>query len=336
MKAIIIKLLLSTKPNKTAKLVGIIAGIILGLLLFIVTVLGIVLVALVYIVNPQMFGDVSDNIHHQAIQEVKALYAIDNDLNLSYLIMVDLLADHSLILDKVEAAQFVAAYFVERHEEVIEVEVTVINEQGESETETEEEIIVYYLFLTESEIMQLVMSPPFSFGDSELEAMRNMIYSAPPSQNNPQDLLRGGKYPVPMWGNITSSYGWRIHPITGEKDFHTGIDIRGTWHDKIITIADGTVVQSSSDQWYGNFILIKHPEGFYSFYAHLSKKLVKVGDEVSQGQVIALEGGEPGVDTNVGYSTGHHLHFGIYASTSRSSHLDPVDYLYSKEEGKAA
>ena len=128
---------------------------------------------------------------------------------------------------------------------------------------------------------------------------------------------------------ITSEYGERIHPITGETSFHSGIDIVGTHHTEILAVADGEVTYAGVQSGYGNCIEVKHiinGEVIYSFYAHLSRIDVQVGDTVSQGQVIGLEGGAS-TDPNPGTSTGHHLHFEL-RSTSGSGHsLNPNNYM---------
>ena len=329
MPPIVAKLLLSAEPEKVKKAVIYTVAAIIGIIVVLFLYFGSILLGMVYIINPQIMGDVSNNIHYQAIQSVKAGKNITNDFDLSYLIMIDLLHDHNLMRRTGPIESFLETYFVIEHEEIIEHEPE--EEGGEPVTETR----IYYLFAEGSEIMQTILSPPFAFTDSDLEAIRNMIYSGtPPIEDIPTGELEfNGTYPMPLRGRITSGYGHRTHPIMLTDDFHTGIDIVGQWHANIISIADGTVAQVSSDQWYGNYILIRHKEEnreFYSFYAHLYSQNVRVGQTVRQGQVIAREGGEPGKDPNVGLSTGHHLHFGIYANPNRNSHLDPIDFLYDK------
>lgn len=95
------------------------------------------------------------------------------------------------------------------------------------------------------------------------------------------------------------------------KKLHSGLDIVGTWHTPILAVADGEITYAGTQNGYGNCIEIKHivnGETVYSFYAHLSQINVKVGEKVSQGQIIGLEGGAES-DPNHGTSTGHHLHF---------------------------
>ena len=129
---------------------------------------------------------------------------------------------------------------------------------------------------------------------------------------------------------ITSPYGYRTHPTTGEYKKHTGIDLGGTWHTEILAVADGEVVSAGVQTAFGNCIEIKHTvngKTIYSFYAHLSKINVKAGDKVTQGQVIGLEGGDPNLDSNPGYSTGHHLHFELRSASGYGNDIDPNDYI---------
>ncbi|MDE5831036.1 MAG: M23 family metallopeptidase [Clostridia bacterium] len=137
--------------------------------------------------------------------------------------------------------------------------------------------------------------------------------------------------PVACNYTITSAYGTREDPITGEEKVHAGIDLRVEHHAEILSVYDGEVTFSGVQKGYGNCIEIKHiidGEQIYSFYAHMSRLDVSVGETVKAGQVIGLEGGEPGEDENAGNSTGHHLHFEIRKTSSSSkNNSDPDDYL---------
>jgi len=127
---------------------------------------------------------------------------------------------------------------------------------------------------------------------------------------------------------ITAEYGLRKHPITGEEKKHKGIDISGEHHTEIYAVEDGEITYAGVQKGYGNCIEIKHivnGETIYTFYAHLSKINVKVGDKIAQETVIGLEGGDPKEDNNPGTSTGHHLHFEI--RTNNHEDIDPTTYI---------
>lgn len=129
---------------------------------------------------------------------------------------------------------------------------------------------------------------------------------------------------------VTSKYGERIHPTTGEVKKHTGIDLSGTHHTEILAVASGEVTFAGVQNEFGNCVEIKHivnGETIYSFYAHLSKINVKAGETVKQGQVIGLEGGDPESDPNPGNSTGHHLHFEIRNASGYGNDVDPTNYI---------
>lgn len=148
------------------------------------------------------------------------------------------------------------------------------------------------------------------------------------------ELTYKGRFPFPLKQAekviITSKYGYRVHPISGKIKKHTGIDLSGVHHDNILVIADGIVTWAGVQNGYGNCIEIKHEidgETFYSFYAHLSQILVIQGQTLTQGNIIAKEGGDPVKDQNAGSSTGHHLHFEIRTASGHGNDIDPTNYI---------
>ncbi len=151
------------------------------------------------------------------------------------------------------------------------------------------------------------------------------------SNNSPkliEEKVEKSDFIKPVEGVITSEFSYRIHPITGEKTKHNGIDIGAKWHDDIKATADGEVVEVGCDKGgYGNYIKIKHKYDIYSFYAHLSKISVKKGQNVKQGDVIGKEGGDPKKDKNPGSSTGHHLHFEIRTSSDVKDCINPLIFV---------
>ena len=103
---------------------------------------------------------------------------------------------------------------------------------------------------------------------------------------------------------ISSQYGKRKHPVTGKYRIHHGIDLAGTWQEKISVSADGTVVFAGYHGTFGKVIRIKHRYGIVTTYGHLAKINVKMGDIVSEGQTIGKMGRTGRVD-------GAHLHYEI-------------------------
>ena len=108
----------------------------------------------------------------------------------------------------------------------------------------------------------------------------------------------------PLLGHITSRFGHRIDPVNGRKGFHSGVDIKGRTGQKIIATADGVVTKSFVNGSYGQYIEIRHGNGYTTKFAHLSKRLVKRGEHVKRGQTIGAVG-------NSGRSTGSHLHYEV-------------------------
>lgn len=138
-----------------------------------------------------------------------------------------------------------------------------------------------------------------------------------------------GKYPMPASGPITCPFGWRMHPILHKPNFHTGVDIGTAWHTSIHSVADGKVISTGVNHYDGRFVLISHESEdvpFWSYYGHLSEQLVRAGERVSQGDIIGIEGGQPDVDPDVGYSTGHHLHFEIRMEEG-GGQVNPLNFL---------
>ncbi len=121
----------------------------------------------------------------------------------------------------------------------------------------------------------------------------------------------------PVKGRISSKYGNRIHPVTGAKSFHNGIDIAAPTGTAIISPADGTVESVWFDSLNGNAIKIKH-SNHTTGYAHLSKTNVTAGQKVKQGDKI----GEVG---STGGSTGPHLHLTVRNSSGQI--VDPLSVL---------
>ena len=142
-------------------------------------------------------------------------------------------------------------------------------------------------------------------------------------------------YPLEIKGKKTSGFGYRVHPIKKTRTHHNGIDLGVDDGTVVNSVAEGEVVRSDMRNYrgYGNFIIIKHDidgETFYSAYAHLTKRLVDVGDKVKQGEKIALSGGGQGLAGGGGLSTGPHLHFEIRKSMN-GDWVNPEPYISGAE-----
>ena len=127
----------------------------------------------------------------------------------------------------------------------------------------------------------------------------------------------GWMLPIPGNYNITSVYGWRIHPIFGEGRGHDGIDIGASTGTPIHAVGNGRVILSEYYGGYGECVILDMGDGYQTLYGHMSSRAVSVGQSVAQGEVIGYVG-------STGWSTGPHLHFGVY---SGSTSYDPFDFL---------
>ncbi len=123
-------------------------------------------------------------------------------------------------------------------------------------------------------------------------------------------------WPVPENHRYISSYfGWRSDPFTGESAYHNGMDIPADTGDPIYASNNGTVVKASYNESYGYYVMLSHGDGITTLYAHNSKLLVSVGEVVEKGTVIAKAGSS-------GRSTGPHCHFEMRIDDKR---VDPMD-----------
>ena len=144
-----------------------------------------------------------------------------------------------------------------------------------------------------------------------------------------QNMYKGpatGKFRWPVnWANITSPFGWRIHPVYNTKKFHSGIDIGGSYGSPIMAAGAGVVIlvskpvqgQNTGGTGYGNYCIIDHGGGYTTLYGHCRSVYVKSGQKVKAGQRI----GEMG---STGTSTGAHLHFEV---RKNGSPVNPERYL---------
>ena len=121
----------------------------------------------------------------------------------------------------------------------------------------------------------------------------------------------------PVSAQITSNFGWRVHPIFGTQRMHTGIDLGADYGDAVRAADGGTVIHSDWMGGYGKTIIIDHGNGISTLYAHNSALLVEEGQAVSKGQVVSRVG-------STGYSTGPHLHFEVRQG---GSPVNPLNYL---------
>ncbi len=121
-------------------------------------------------------------------------------------------------------------------------------------------------------------------------------------------------------GWISSVFGWRNDPINGKRAFHEGIDFAGRAESEVVAVAAGVVVWSGRRWGFGNTVEINHGNGYTTLYAHNEKNLVKVGETVKKGQVLALLG-------STGRSNGPHVHFEVRRNGKA---VNPIKFVREK------
>ena len=127
----------------------------------------------------------------------------------------------------------------------------------------------------------------------------------------------GFVFPLAYATKITDAYGYRIHPLSGTKKWHNGVDFAAGEGTAIYATKAGTVTSATYSEAYGNMVTINHGDGYSSLYGHMTNYIVSVGDTVSAGQTIGYVG-------STGWSTGPHLHFTIYYN---GSDVNPLNYV---------
>lgn len=145
--------------------------------------------------------------------------------------------------------------------------------------------------------------------------LKSSTYTAHYTENGQALISSGLRYPLPRL-HVRSGYGWRRHPVTGRRAMHRGVDLRARTGAKVHAVAAGKVIVSSFNQFAGNKVGIRHKDGSSSYYYHLSRRGVKVGDWVRSHQVIGRVGA-------TGRVTGAHLHFGF--KTSKGRWMNPLN-----------
>ncbi|MBN2551198.1 MAG: M23 family metallopeptidase [Spirochaetales bacterium] len=129
------------------------------------------------------------------------------------------------------------------------------------------------------------------------------------------------RFPLPF-GRLSSGYGMRDNPFTGDSEFHKGIDLAAPLGTEVIAARDGAVAQLGFDPILGKMVIVDHEAGYQTIYGHLAEIHVQLNDEVRSGMIIGTVG-------TTGYSTGPHLHFEI---RRRGASRDPAPLLPMPKE----
>lgn len=139
---------------------------------------------------------------------------------------------------------------------------------------------------------------------------------APPENASLEQRNLGFDHCTPVRGVLTSSFGWREHPVEGGNKFHYGVDLAADDGADIAAFADGTVYATGESSTLGNYIMLRHQGGYITLYGHCSK-VTATGGAVSKGDKIAEVG-------STGRTTGPHLHFELHDG---DLYLNPIYYV---------
>jgi murein DD-endopeptidase MepM/ murein hydrolase activator NlpD len=160
-------------------------------------------------------------------------------------------------------------------------------------------------------------------GSIDMENLKQEIKSAVENIGEIKDYLRlqhdiyvATPKGFPVDGAISSQFGNRVNPIRGGQDFHSGLDISSSPGDPVRATAEGIVSFSGWNGGSGNLVVLEHGHGFSTFYAHNKMNVVKVGQKVKRGDIIAYVG-------STGSSTGPHVHYEIW---KEGNPVDPTQY----------
>ncbi|MDR0268325.1 peptidoglycan DD-metalloendopeptidase family protein [Paenibacillus sp.] len=177
-----------------------------------------------------------------------------------------------------------------------------------------------YIAVHTNEILDLAQETKDDFQEMQelLKTMENQIPHTLKKAQETQVQITGAPTLWPTASKVlTSSFGYRTDPFTGKAAFHAGIDIAGENGGPVYAAGTGKVVTADESGARGRYVVIEHPSGLQTWYMHLSKILVNVGESVDKGEQIAFLG-------STGRSTGPHLHFQVVKDDKP---VNPLPYI---------
>ena len=193
---------------------------------------------------------------------------------------------------------------------------------GETYTDTYEVEVEYEWHILN---VTLTAEPMSAVLNTRMNTDQRQQYEILMMSNGARQLI-GSPFDFDWLPNVTSLYGYRIHPISGVKQFHWGLDVGLPEGTPLLAGLDGVIVAVGYDaDGYGNYVVIESENGNQVRYAHCHEVFVSVGDSVAIGEVIATVG-------NTGASTGAHLHIEVSIGGQR---VNPIFFLVTGNEGKS-
>lgn len=149
-----------------------------------------------------------------------------------------------------------------------------------------------------------------------VEASWLYTMAAMPENASLEQRNLGFSHCTPVSGHLTSTFGWREHPVEGGNKFHYGVDLAAETGTDVLAFADGEVYASGESSTLGNYIMLQHQGGYMTLYAHCSR-ITAAGGSVKMGDKIAEVG-------DTGLVTGPHLHFELHEG---ELYLNPIYYV---------
>jgi beta-lactamase regulating signal transducer with metallopeptidase domain len=178
---------------------------------------------------------------------------------------------------------------------------------------TSRKFSIMYLLIVPVLSLLLFSFSKKSMSNPDVDVLETAVYEA-----NVQDENMPSMSPVESKSaRISSGYGERMHPVLKVKKFHTGLDLILPEGEIVLSTANGTVVESGSDDKRGIYLVIKHTDMFSTAYFHFKNTIVKKGNTIEKGQTIGYIG-------STGMATVPHLHYEVIKNGKQ---VDPIDYM---------
>lgn len=256
------------------------------------------------------------------LDNIQEILAADQRIEAAYKQATEDLKTAKAEYEEVQASQKVKRY--ELLKEKMELEKD-LNEATTMIALLEEDLEAYEAFYLENEALESEVQAKIDKMVEDLKAQEAAAAAAAAaaaqrnttSSSTSAPSVSGSYYwPAQTSTYITSTFGYRVHPIFGDTRYHSGVDIAASYGDAISAAMSGTVTIAEYSASYGNYVVIYHSNGTTTLYAHMSSIAVSVGQTVSSGDTVGYCG-------STGNSTGPHLHFEIRVN---GSCVDPLAY----------
>lgn len=228
--------------------------------------------------------------------------------------------DRDIADEKQAYTDKVAEMKVQRESELADVKKLYKELQGHKsqleQDENDKEVLISKI-ATEIEEMEEISEE----SEKQLTELAKAASALEAKKNRIKNYYKGGKLGMPLKDEyrLSSAFGYRIHPITGKKKLHAGMDMAAPKGTAVYAAETGVVIVAQSWSGYGNCIIIDHGGGLWTLYGHLMNGgiHVKKGETVKRGEKIGSVG-------STGQSTGNHLHFEV---RKNSEPVNPAPYL---------